>query len=237
MFDKSKTGYVNLLQSQRIKSKNRGDDKQMVNARSQFLDTQGYSKFRTHLEQLIEGNSVLDIGCGEGWYASNLCERGLDVSGIDISKAAIEKASKRNKTMTLAVASSFDLPFLDASFDTVYCVFAPFDLNEVYRVLKPGGIFIDVFALEDHLLQMKEIVYPEVYKNDIKILEHPSMTFERIDRVEDTLEVRSQTMIQNLFSMTPYAHRTPRDGKERLDALENLKTQIGFGFGIYRKGE
>ena len=38
-----------------------------------------------------------------------------------------------------------------------------------------------------------------------------------------------------LFGMTPYAHKTPKSGIERLQALDTLDTAIGFDVHIYRK--
>lgn len=39
----------------------------------------------------------------------------------------------------------------------------------------------------------------------------------------------------NLFTMTPYFYRTSSDGKKRLDELDTLDTEIGFGIIVYGK--
>ena len=81
------------------------------------------------LVKLIESGEikpckVLDVGCGEGFYAIYLASKGFDVTGIDISKNAIklakENATKHNvkiKFMSLDVA---DLDKINDKFDFVF---------------------------------------------------------------------------------------------------------------------
>ena len=45
----------------------------------------------------------------------------------------------------------------------------------------------------------------------------------------------TQTVMQDLFAMTPYYWKTPKEGAERLAKLEVLQTEIEFRFVIYRK--
>lgn len=59
--------------------------------------------------------------------------------GVDISKDALAAGGKRNRALTLAVASLFELPLADRSCDLVVNLFAPLALEEFRRVLKPGG--------------------------------------------------------------------------------------------------
>ena len=48
-----------------------------------------------------------------------------------------------------------------------------------------------------------------------------------------TLENRED--IHNLFQMTPYYWKTPKEGAERLSALETLTTRIAFRIHVFRK--
>lgn len=236
-YDLSKQGYLNLLQSQRSKKRQHGDEKTMVLARQAFLETGKYSIFRDNLHAILNtsvGEIILDAGCGEGYYSEPFQEK-ENVYGIDISKDAILLSSKRNKKMNLAVASTFAIPMLNNSVDKCFVVFAPFDPEEIVRVLKPGGMFIEVFPLEKHLIELKKIVYPEVYENEVNIKEYNGLEIVDVRRVEHSIELENNTIIQNLFSMTPYYHRSPQEGKKELSITDYLKTSCGFGYACYKK--
>lgn len=95
------------------------------------------------------GSRVLDIGCGEGYQLSWLCNQfNLEGYGIDISSFAVsESLHYTNIKTVLADASS--IPFPDQHFDFVYSlgVFEHFEdiklyLREAFRVLKPRGRFL-----------------------------------------------------------------------------------------------
>ena len=102
-FDKSKFGYVNLLQSQKSSAKRHGDDRMMVRARRDFLDSGAYAFLRDALcdvchNFLPDSVKVLDAGCGEGYYSEGIkafCKKSIDIYGVDISKDALEFLGKR----------------------------------------------------------------------------------------------------------------------------------------------
>jgi SAM-dependent methyltransferase len=107
------------------------------------------------LEQLpdVKGLRILDAGCGSGWYAEQLLDRGAIVTGIDASAAMLDYAARRlannpgSSTLRLEVADLDNhLPFDDNVFDGVLSPlvlhylkdFRP-ALKEMHRVLVPGG--------------------------------------------------------------------------------------------------
>ena len=237
-FDRSKWGSVNLLQSQKSKSKQRGDEKEMVIARRRFLERGHYQTFRHTLIKMAALKSdsfVLDIGVGEGYYALPFVEAGYNVYGIDISKEAIEFAAKRSRLFNLAVASSYALPLNDQSIDLAYVVFAPFSIDEVFRVLKKGGYFIEVFPLEKHLMAVKDFLYDKPYGNENAIKHYEGFSVVDVRDVETNFNLDSSEAIWDLFTMTPYYHRTPAIGKERLKQLDHLKVEAGFKMVKYQK--
>ena len=74
-FDYAKEGYVHLLPVQLKKSLQPGDDKNMVLARREFLQSGFYHFLRQVLLTIIkqyEHNRIIDLGCGEGYYTSFL---------------------------------------------------------------------------------------------------------------------------------------------------------------------
>ena len=106
-FDISSKGYVNLLLSGQMNAKLPGDNKMMVNARTEFLSKGYYS----HLAQAVcdavcvhfHGGVLLDAGCGEGYYTEEIFKAisgnkyGFKLLGIDISKFACAHAARRLK--------------------------------------------------------------------------------------------------------------------------------------------
>ena len=120
-FDISKEGYVNLMPSTKSFDSS-GDDKEMVRARTAFLDGGYYSPLRERVAELIKslcpGSPViLDAGCGEGYYTSLYSELSPDTFGIDISKSAVRHAAKRCKEAFFAIGSVYHMPVLDESCD------------------------------------------------------------------------------------------------------------------------
>jgi 2-polyprenyl-3-methyl-5-hydroxy-6-metoxy-1,4-benzoquinol methylase len=93
--------------------------------------------------------SVLDIGCGEGWLAKELCDRGITVSGVDIIPELIEKA--RTKVQgNFFVASYEDIALnkvdLQGPYDAIVINFALIGkestenlLASLPQYLSPGG--------------------------------------------------------------------------------------------------
>ena len=100
-FDVARQGYVNLLTVTQKHSRHPGDTREMVAARRAFLDAGWYAPIAKTLADLVrrfcpEAEAVLDAGCGEGYYLSQLGwvpERW----GIDISRDAVRYAAARDR--------------------------------------------------------------------------------------------------------------------------------------------
>ena len=245
-FDKSKFGYVNLLQSQKSSAKRHGDDRVMIRARRDFLDKGYYGFLRDALadicdEMLESGATVIDAGCGECWYSSGikhkLFENGKEVSfyGIDISKDALEFASKRKSGIPTAVASVFDLPFANASADLLLNVFSPEADSEYLRVLKKDGVMVRVIPLENHLFELKAAIYDKPYLNDVPATDVDGFELVKTEKISGTLDIASNEDLQNLFKMTPYYYKTGKADQAKLDGIESLCIRAEFEIRVYRK--
>ena len=242
-FDKSKFGYVNLLQSQKSSAKRHGDDRLMVRARRDFLDAGYYSFLRDTLceiclEYLPSGGNILDAGCGECYYSAEINSRyGQNAAffGVDISKDALEFASKRKCGVKTAVASLFDLPFADSSLDMLLNIFSPEAFDEFHRVLKSGGYLIRVIPLENHLLGLKAAIYDKPYINDVPSAKLSGFELVGTKQIKSVLILDSNEAIQNLFKMTPYYYKTSAADQGKINSLDRLETQAEFEIRIYRK--
>jgi SAM-dependent methyltransferase len=97
----------------------------------------------------VAGQRVLDAGCGPGFYAAALLERGAEVVGCDASATMVDLARRRCGDAPELYVHSLDEPFTwlaDASVDTVLCALAYHYVSnrsgflaEMRRVLRPGG--------------------------------------------------------------------------------------------------
>ena len=245
-YDLAKQNYVNLLMRNQSSDKRHGDDKLMVAARQAFLDAGYYAPLREALCTLAvkySGNSadLLDVGCGEGYYTcavrAALEASGKDCSavGIDISKTALIAAARRDKALSLAVASVSALPVGDESCDLLMNVFAPHSDAEFRRVLRPGGILLKAVPLERHLYGLKAAVYDRPIENPAPDYAPEGFHFEERVDVCARIEVAPCEQIENLFMMTPYYYKTGVRDQAKLHALDRLQTEIAFGILVLRR--
>jgi 23S rRNA (guanine745-N1)-methyltransferase len=243
-YDRAKEGYYNLLLSS--VGGTHGDNREMVMARRAFLDTGAYMPLARRVAELAaehtpDGGLLLDCGCGEGFYTHTINEiakntnKTLHIHGFDISKAAVRLAAKRDRDLSLAVASSYDLPIADGTFDTATNVFSPLALEETLRVLRAGGVFIMAIPAERHLFGLKSVLYDTPYLNEVASDELAGLELVSREKIAYELNLDTPEKIRSLFMMTPYAYRTPASGRARLEALTALTTEIEFYLFTYKK--
>ena len=246
-FDISAEGYVHLLPANKMNSKVPGDSKEMAASRSAFLDKGYYEPLLLELERTVlelsenEEPAMLDCGCGEGYYTANIAKElknrfpKAKIAGFDISRPSVRRAAKRTKEVDFAVASVFDIPVSDKSFDILLNVFSPLSIDEYKRVLKDGGYYIYVVPAARHLWQLKAAIYDTPYENW-----EEDIPYEGFEHVEPR-KVRYETLIKTkedifaLFQMTPYYWKTSAKGAEKLSAYESLLTEVAFDIHIYKK--
>ncbi len=99
------------------------------------------------LEHVRAGERVLDVGCGEGYFAVELVRAGAHVVGIDVAEEPLRRARGRHPELDLRlVAAEGPWELADASFDVVWAgeviehvADTAAWLSEVRRVLHSGG--------------------------------------------------------------------------------------------------
>lgn len=106
--------------------------------------------------QVKTASNILDVGCGIGGSTLYLAEKfDAIATGITLSPVQAARANERAKNaflegnVSFQVADALNLPFADNSFDLVWSLESGEHmadktrfLEECYRVLKPGGVFI-----------------------------------------------------------------------------------------------
>ncbi len=227
-FDYSKEGYVNLIIGSKSGDK-RGDSRESARARHSFLNKDYYICLKDAVKSRLKG-TVLDICCGEGYYD----DYDGELYGFDISKEMVRLASKSHKDNSYFVANLSDIPVESESIDTAVHLFAPFNGREFERVLKPDGVLYSVIPGENHLYEMKEIIYDTPYKNDEKAPECRELILVSKNRISDRIKICREDL-KELFSMTPYYYRTGEANRAKLDTVNVMELTVEFVILEYRK--
>ena len=246
-FDISEKNHVNLLLANQKKTKDPGDNKEMMDNRRDFLDKGYYQEFAEALNEIVDRNlkldveCILDAGCGEGYFISKLknklsCNNRscINYYGIDISKSAIKNATTRDKTINFAVGSNFNLPILDNSLDCVIRNFAPGEAKEFIRVLKSDGKLIIITPGVDHLFELKERLYEKPRKHEIKDDFIEGFKLLEYREVKYNIDLKDNADIQNLITMTPYYWSITNEMKNRIDTLVSFNATLDFNIDVYK---
>lgn len=236
-FDIAKSGYINLLPPNAKRKPLPGDNAEMISARASLMDSGYYAPLADAVANIIQPLSaavVLDIGCGEGYLSRKIKERypNIYILGIDISKFATDEAAKRCKENLYCVASSASLPVMDSSVDIAINTFAPVQISELKRVLKPNGIFIKIVPAPDHLWELKELLYETPYKNpDDAFLSEGLAPIEKKEVSYSFTACGKQ--IGELLQMTPYYYKTSKESIARLCAMHSVTTRLAFSVMVF----
>ena len=233
-YDVAREGYANLLVTHQRRQREPGDSVQMLTHRRAFLDGGWYAPLAEHLATTFAraGSSVLDAGCGEGYYT-----RGWPVQlwAVDIAKAAVRMAAKRSTSNTdahYAVASAYDLPVVDGSIDVVLSVFAPLHSPEFERVLVPDGVIVTVTPGPDHLAGLKAALFaePELHSGAAPFERAPTS----IERLRYDVTLPTPAVVADLLGMTPYAWYVDEATRTAVPRRAPLSTAVDFLVSTYR---
>lgn len=247
-FDRAKEGYVNLMPVQHKRSKEPGDNVDMMQARRRFLASEHYHPLREAVAALCLEYTVqtprqlLDIGCGEGYYTAYIADKLTAESscstcyGLDISKVAIRYAAKRytSQYMQFCVASSQRLPFADHSLNAVLRIYAPCEAPELARVLDNQGVVITVTPAARHLYQLKELIYKEAHLHDEAIEQLAGFELVTATKLGYVMSLTGE-QADDLLQMTPFAWKASIELREQLTASAEMTCEADFMIRVYKK--
>ena len=238
-FDVARQGYVNLLPVSQKHSLHPGDTKSQVAARKRFLDSGHYAPIAAAVKEILHREApktLLDVGCGEGYYLAAAAPQETDAWGVDISKDAVRYAAVRAPKAHWLVATATHLPFAEGSFDCLMSMFALTAAAEFHRVLRPGGLFVQVEAHREHLLGLKSIIYPELTaKEEKKASDLPGFTLEDHRELDFPIALHSAGEVADLLSMTPHFWRITVEGAARAAATMELNDRARVILNLYRR--
>ncbi|HGR0964757.1 TPA: putative RNA methyltransferase [Streptococcus pneumoniae] len=211
-FDLAKFGYVNL--APQIKQ-SANYDKENFQNRQQILEAGFYQAILDAVSDLLASSktttTILDIGCGEGFYSRKLQESHSEKTfyAFDISKDSVQIAAKSepNWAVNWFVGDLARLPIKDANMDILLDIFSPANYGEFRRVLSKDGILIKVIPTGNHLKEIRQRVQDQLtnkeYSNqDIKehFQEHFTILSSQTASLTKTITAEQ---LQALLSMTP----------------------------------
>ena len=211
-FDLAKFGYVNL--APQIKQ-SANYDKENFQNRQEILEAGFYQAILEVVSDLLSNSknakTILDIGCGEGFYSRKLQEKHSDKTfyAFDISKDSVQIAAKSepNWAVNWFVGDLARLPIKDASMDILLDIFSPANYGEFRRVLYKDGILIKVIPTENHLTEIRQMVQDQLTKKDYSnqdIREHFQEHFSiQSSQIASLTKLITEEQRQALLAMTP----------------------------------
>ena len=241
-FDLAKFGYVNL--APQIKQ-SANYDKENFQNRQQILEAGFYQAILEIVSDLLSNSknakTILDIGCGEGFYSRKLQESHSDKTfyAFDISKDSVQIAAKSepNWAVNWFVGDLARLPIKDASMDILLDIFSPANYGEFRRVLSKDGILIKVIPTENHLKEIRQKVQDQLtnkdYSNqDIKnhFQEHFTILSSQTASLTKTI---TADQLQALLSMTPllfHIDQTKIDWSQLTEITIEAEILVGKAF-------
>ncbi|WP_445442040.1 methyltransferase domain-containing protein [Clavibacter sp. km1a] len=226
--DANKRGYASLLASG---TRVTGDSAEMIAARGRFLDRGHYAPLMEALQAAVgqgttpagsapvvagadgrSGLRILDAGCGTGHYLHALLDGIPGSTGLaaDLSPAAVAVAVRGRADVDGVVADTWSsLPLRDGVADLILDVFAPRNLPEFHRALRPGGRVAVVAAGPDHLAELRAAGRAVGVQEDKRerILGAADALFEAVSetRVQRVLRL-AEDDVALLLGMGPSAH-------------------------------
>ena len=239
-FDIAREGYVNLVLAQHRRSAAAGDPKDSLRHRRTFHEGGHYAPLAARLVAVLatEGaDSVLDVGCGEGYYLRQLLHApgsgAVRLYGVDVAKEAIRLASRAAPQIDHAVANTYRLPVRDASVAAVLQVFAASAADHIRRVLLPDGLFIEVTPGPRHLQAFRAMIYdaPQAH-NEAPV--PPGFRLQQTERMTFSLRLSESEAVAGLVEMTPYKWHMNPVTYGRVRDLTELHDTADFTINLFR---
>jgi 23S rRNA (guanine745-N1)-methyltransferase len=242
-FDRAKEGYFNLLPVQFKHSREPGDAKAQLRARRLFLEAGCYSPLKSALQDLVPRStgSLLDLGCGEGYFTRAMAECLLDANlyGVDIAKEGIRMAAKaasgqgaRGESVYM-VASAFAVPLVDQSMDVITRIYAPSDDAELHRLLRPDGLLVIVTPGNQHLHNLRSAIYEQVRPHPLPQAPAGFVSHAQSE-MSGSLNLSAGELTQALLTMTPFAWRMSAELASAV-VVRGLEDTYHFYISCYKR--
>ncbi len=128
---------------------NQGGHIELYELENQALDPDGYLLAAMRARAPWAGRTLLDLGCGSGYWLGRYAGEAAEVIGVEPDPRLLPLAAARDRRARVLRGSAEHVPLADQSVDVVHARFAYFfppgcdaGLAEVMRVLRPGGTLV-----------------------------------------------------------------------------------------------
>lgn len=215
-FDLARQGYANLLGGPEPAN---ADTVAMLAARARVHAAGIFAPVAARVAGQVSGRStLLEVGAGTAYYLASALGDDQATVGIalDVSKAAARTAARADPRIAAVVADVWQqLPVRDRCLEAVLCAFAPRNLPEFARVLRPDGVLVVVTPRPGHLAGLRDrhgLLQVPPDKAGQLILA-ASEFFELMDtRLLRHQVAVSSALARDVIAMGPNAfHRVPED--------------------------
>ena len=219
-YDLAKFGYVNL--APQVKQ-SKDYDKTSFQNRQLILEAGFYQQISDSLLQILKEEptlkTVLDVGCGEGYYTRKIQEHFSDkmLYAFDISKDSVQLAAKSDSSLAVNwfVGDLAKLPLQDASMNIILDIFSPANYQEFRRVMSDNALLIKVIPTERHLQEIRQKAAAQLSKRDYsnqEVIQHFQEHFDIISEVniESSHSLTSESRAA-LLAMTPLLFHVEQD--------------------------
>ncbi|EXF24912.1 methyltransferase type 12 [Nesterenkonia sp. AN1] len=250
-FDAARQGYVNLLSGRGTRFT--ADSAQMIMARESVQDAGIFAALSKELARILtqhlpqqaaaspaEPALLLDCGAGTGHYLHQLLEVVPQARGIalDLSTAGLKRAARHPRTLALAWDLWQPLPLASDSVDLLLDIFAPRNVGEYARVLRPNGLAVVVTPGDSHLIELRSAGMLEVPGQKLHQLQE-QMT-PSFGALEQTTQVTAAVPVDaglaaDLVFMGPAGHHHDYDTlRQSLQAREVSQVTVHLDVSLWR---
>ena len=169
---------------------------------------------------------VWDFGCGPGQTTKYLKDLGIEISGLDLSEEILEQARTINPEIHFRKGNILELEFENVSIAGIVAFYAIVHFTEeqvgvafgeVFRVLKPGGIFLFTYHIGKETIHVEEFLGKKVdielmlFKTDFICRCLKKTGFKIIDVIERESYpgVEYETRRAYVFAIKPIVRKSP----------------------------
>jgi 23S rRNA (guanine745-N1)-methyltransferase len=127
----------------------------------------------------------------------------------------LHTADKAHREVQFCVASAYQLPFADQSFDAIVRIYAPSEPGELQRLITQGGHLLSVSPGPQHLVEIKQAVYDQVRLHDDVVVDIPGFRPVLRQQLSFNMQINRSEDVLALIQMVPLAWKFTAEQKQQ----------------------